>query len=98
MAASVVACQVAQLLVGRLQPLGAGLDDMFQMLDLAPQDPLVLPFARQCVGTLQHLDRFKRLLDHQQLVGMIETRDYLRPVIVRMGRANDNLDVRVELP
>src|ERR1700674_1969434 len=29
---------------------------------------------------------------------MIETRYHLRPVIVRMRRADDNLDVRVELP
>src|SRR6202140_1491677 len=29
---------------------------------------------------------------------MIETRYYLGPVVVRMRRANDNLDVRVELP
>jgi len=81
----VVAREVPQLLVGGFQPLGARLDDVLQVLELAAQGPLVLPFARQRVGALQHLDRLERFLDHQQLVGMIETRYHLRPVVVRMG-------------
>ena len=94
----VVACQVPQLLVGGFQPLGAGLHDMLQVLDLAAQGPLIVPLACQRVGALQHLDRLERLLDHQQLVGMIQTRYHLRPVVVRVRRADDHLHVRVDLP
>ena len=94
----VVAGEVAQLLVGGFQSLGAGLHDMLQVLDLAAQGPLVVPLACQRVGALQYLDRLERLLDHQQLVGMIEARYHLRPVVVRVRRADDHLHVRVDLP
>ena len=94
----VVAREVTELLIGGLQSLGAGLHDALQMLDLTAQRPLVVPLARQRVGTLQHLDGLERLLDDQQLVGMVETRDHLGPVVIGVRRADDDLHVRIELP
>ncbi len=66
--------QVAQLAVGRLEPLGAIGHDQLEALDVALEGAGVVPLAAECAGALQDLDRFEGFLDDQQLVGMAEPR------------------------
>src|SRR6202051_3059962 len=89
---------MAQLLVRSLEALRARCDDLFERLDLAAHDALVLPLAGQRIRALPDLDGFERLFNHQQLVGVMQARDDVRPVIVGMRRTYDYLHIRVDGP
>jgi len=90
--------EVAQLRVRGFKSLGAIRDDFFERLDLAANDPFVLPLAGQRIGALEHLDRLEGLLDNQQFVRVPEAGDEFRPVVASMRRADHDLHVRVDPP
>src|ERR1700722_1741483 len=94
----IVGGQMPQLLVGGLEALRARIHDLFERLDFAPHDALVLPLAGQGIRALQDLDGLERLLDHQQLVGVVQACDQIRPVVVGVRRTYDDLHVGVDGP
>ena len=71
---------------------------MLERFDLTAQHALVVPLACERVRALQDFDRLERLLQHQELVGQSEPLDEIRPVVVRVRGAHDDLDVRVRSP
>ena len=54
------------------------------------------PLRRERVGALHHLDRVERLLDDEQPVALAEARADLAPAIVRVRRAHDDLERRID--
>src|SRR5712671_1683290 len=58
----------------------------------------MLPFAGQCTRALQDFDGLERFLQDQELIRMTESFDDITPVVIRMGRANDYLEVAVYGP
>jgi hypothetical protein len=71
---------------------------LFQVLEFAFDTLQQGPFLGQRAGQLQHFHRVKRFLENHQPVGAAQLARNVVPRIVRIGRAQNDLDVRVHLP
>ncbi len=94
----IVRGEMPQLAGGGLEPAGARTDHLLELMHLLAHQALVMPFARQRGRALQDLDGLRRLAQHQQLIGMIESLDHFRPVIVGVRRADHDLHVGIDPP
>jgi hypothetical protein len=94
----IVRRQMAQLLVRGFESMRPRGDHFLESFDLMAHHAFILPFARQCVGRLHDLDGLKGLLDHQQLIGIVQPGYHVGPVAVGVGGADHDLHVRVDGP
>ncbi len=85
-------------LVGRLQLAVAIVDQRRQLVDLKPDRATELPLAGERGGDLLHFDRVERFAQDQQSVADTEARCDLRPGVICVGCANDDLDLRIGVP
>jgi hypothetical protein len=87
-----------QLLIRSLELLGPDAHTLFQIfqsdLGLLQQTP----FLCQGVGQLLHFDVVEWLLEDDQAIGMAQFFHHVVPGIVRMGRADDHLQVWIDFP
>jgi hypothetical protein len=90
--------EMAQLPVGRFQPVGPIGDVRLEATHLLLDPAIVLPLAAQCRGTLQHFDRLGGLAQHQQSVRVAEPPHHLGPVVVGVCGTDHHLHVRVHRP
>ena len=87
-----------QLRIGSVEFLGPVADDLFQVIQLDLGLLQQAPFLRQRIGQLLYFDVVKWLLEDDQAVGVAQLGHHIVPGIIRMGRADDHLQVRIRFP
>ena len=86
-----------QLFIGNLEFVRAFRDHSFQFPSAGAGFLLELPFLHHRMGELQHFDGVKRFFKDDEAVALAEPFNHFLPGIIRIGGADDDLDVRIDL-
>ena len=88
----------AEALGGGFQGRRLAVRQRVEILHPLSELPIQRPFAREGVGQLEHLDVVEGLFQDDQLVGGAQLGNDAGPAVIRVGGAQDDLQILVRRP